>query len=60
VLVLLATFGISSTFNACYLATYDLFPVSICGTCFGICNIISRTVQIGAPYLAEVHPMCIG
>ena len=53
-------FGVSSAFNIVYIGTYDLFPISIVGTCFGICNIFSRVACIVAPLVAELHPEEIG
>ena len=53
--VLLAKFGSSMTMCVCYIATPWLFPVLLCGTAFGICNLIGRFAQAVAPTLAELE-----
>jgi len=54
--ILGAKFGVSSSFNIVYIGTYDLFPISIVGTCYGICNIFARIACIVAPLFAELKP----
>ncbi len=51
--VLLAKFGSSMTMCVCYIATPWLFPVLLCGTAFGICNLFGRFSQAAAPIMAE-------
>ena len=60
--VTLAKFGISMGFCLVYVGTEELFPTLFCATAFGICNLFSRGLSIGAPQLAEVkepYPMLI-
>ena len=54
VFVLFAKFGISFAFNLCYLATPQMFPVALCTTAFGICNIFARLATILSPLIAEL------
>ena len=42
------------------MANYYLFPSSIVGTSFGICNIFTRIVNIAVPIVAEMKPDSIG
>ena len=53
--VLLAKFGSSVTQCVCYIATPWLFPVLLCGTAFGICNLFGRFSQAAAPIMAELE-----
>jgi hypothetical protein len=53
-LMILATrFGVSATFNICYLANAQLMPAIFAGTAIGICNLFSKMSTIIAPLLAE-------
>lgn len=52
--VLMAKFGASICLCTCYVATPFIFPVVICGTAFGICNLFGRTLSIAAPIIAEL------
>eukprot|EP00347_Sterkiella_histriomuscorum_P016560 403352729 len=54
VFILLARFGVASTFNICYLANSQIFPTIFSGTAFGICNIFAKLATIISPLLAEV------
>ena len=54
VLILGAKFGVASTFNSAYLANALLYPTTLVGTAFGICNMAARLATIVAPELAEV------
>jgi hypothetical protein len=40
--VLLAKFGASMTMCVCQIATPWIFPTTLCGTAFGICNLFGR------------------
>ena len=53
VMILLTRFGVSATFNICYLANAQLFPSIFAGTAIGICNIFAKMSTIIAPLLAE-------
>eukprot|EP00347_Sterkiella_histriomuscorum_P017063 403350803 len=55
VFILLARFGVGSTFNICYLANSQMFPTIFSGTAFGICNIFAKLATIISPMLAEVE-----
>lgn len=50
--VLLAKFGASMVMCMCYISTPWMFPVTICGTAFGICNLFGRFTQASSPILA--------
>ena len=54
VFILFAKFGISFAFNLSYLATPQMFPVALCTTAFGICNIFARISTIMSPLIAEL------
>ncbi len=56
VFILAARFGVSATFNVCYLANAQIFPTIFAGTVFGICNVFAKTITIISPLLAEVDP----
>ena len=49
IFVIFAKFGISMGFALVYIATEQLFPTLFCATAFGICNLFSRGLSIGAP-----------
>lgn len=52
--VLICKFGISWSFNNCYLATPLLFPAHLRVRTFGICHLMASFVTVLAPLLAEV------
>ena len=54
--VLICKFGISWSFNNCYLATPLLFPAHLRVRTFGICHLLASFVTVLAPLLAEVEP----
>ena len=54
VFVLFAKFGISFAFNIAYLATPQMFPIALCSTAFGICNIFARFSTVLSPLIAEL------
>jgi len=54
VFVLFAKFGISFAFNIAYLATPQMFPIILCSTAFGICNIFARFSTVLSPIIAEM------
>jgi len=47
--VLLAKFGASMAMCTCYISTPFVFPMLLCGTAFGICNLVARTMSLIAP-----------
>lgn len=53
-MIIATRFGVSATFNICYLANAQLFPAIFAGTAIGICNIFAKLSTIIAPLLAEV------
>lgn len=55
VFILLARFGVSATFNVCYLANGLIFPTIFAGTAFGICNMFAKLATIVSPELAEIE-----
>lgn len=54
VMILFAKFGVSSTFNMCYLGNALIFPTLFAGTAYGICNTFGKLATIISPQLAEV------
>jgi nitrate/nitrite transporter NarK len=52
--VLFAKFGASMAMGTCYISTPFLFPVKLCGTAFGICNLIGRTMALSASVIVEL------
>ncbi len=46
-------FGVSGSFNICYLANAQLFPPIFAGTAIGICNFFAKMSTVVAPLLAE-------
>lgn len=52
--VLFAKFGASMAMCTCYISTPFLFPVLLCGTAFGICNLIGRTTALSASVIVEL------
>jgi nitrate/nitrite transporter NarK len=62
ILVMLSKFGISSAFCAVYLGNSVIFPTLFTGQSIGFCNLVSRTITISAPFIAEIEgltPMII-
>jgi MFS family permease len=60
--VLLAKFGASMCLCICQIATPWMFPTTVCGTAFGICNLFGRFMQAAAPFITELKiplPMTI-
>lgn len=54
--ILIAKFGISWSFNNCYLSTPLLFPAHLRVRTFGICHLMASFVTVLAPLIAEVDP----
>ena len=54
--VLIAKFGISWSFNNCYLSTPLLFPAHLRVRVFGICHLLASFVTVLSPLLAEIEP----
>jgi len=53
-MILATRFGVSGSFNICYLANAQLFPSIFAGTAIGICNFFAKMSTVIAPLLAEV------
>lgn len=53
--VLFAKFGMSMATCINHIATPWLFPTVVCGTAFGLCNLLGRFSGIGAPIVAELE-----
>jgi hypothetical protein len=56
IMILGCKFGISCAKSTAYLANYQVFPVSIVATAFGLCNVVARVSTIFAPFIAELKP----
>ena len=54
--VLICKFGISWSFNNCYLSTPLLFPAHLRVRVFGICHLLASFVTVLSPLLAEIDP----
>jgi len=55
VFVLMARFGLASSFVSLYIANADVFPTLFSATAFGACNFVARFATSFAPSLAEVE-----
>ena len=53
--VLLAKFGACMSMCCCYVSTPWVFPIMVCGTAFGICNLFGRFTMAGGSILAELE-----
>jgi len=56
IMILGCKFGISCAKSTAYLANYQVFPVTIVATAFGLCNVVARVSTIFAPFIAELKP----
>jgi hypothetical protein len=54
-MILVAKFGICSSFNFVFLANSFLFPPIFVSTAFGICNFFAQITTILAPSVAEIQ-----
>ena len=52
--VLLSKFGSAFAFCIDYLATPRVFPITLTGSAFGICNIFARLITVLSPVTAEL------
>jgi hypothetical protein len=52
VLLFLAKFGVSATFNYLFLSTSIIMHPDVVGTSFAIVNLVSRMLAIGAPEIS--------
>lgn len=52
--VIIAKFGVSSTYMLVYAVTIDLFPTLFAATAFGTCNFMANLTTIVTPYLATL------
>jgi len=52
--VLIAKLGASMCMCTCQLSTPWVFPITLCGTAFGICNLFGRFSQATGPIIAEL------
>jgi len=53
--VIIAKFGVSSTYMLVYAVTIDLFPTLFSATAFGTCNFVANLTTIVSPYIAQVR-----
>lgn len=56
IFIMMCKFGISCAKSTAHLANYQIFPVGIVATVFGICNIVSRVSTIFSSYVGELKP----
>ena len=54
-LVLLAKFGVATSFTILYVVHGKMFPTLFSVTSMGIANFLSRLLTIGAPMVAEIN-----
>jgi hypothetical protein len=54
VIVAVAKFGISATFNMCYMSSILLLPTILVSGAFGFCNAVAQFVTIPAPLIADL------
>jgi hypothetical protein len=54
-LVMMASFGVVSTFNLVYASHSATFPTLFSGTAMGICNFAARVATIFAPLVAQIE-----
>ena len=57
--ILLSKLGLCCAVGTSYVANYQLFPVSVVATAFGILNIAGRSSTILAPFIVELKPFSI-
>jgi len=60
ILIIISKAGVSAVFVIAFTGNYSLFPPSIAGSAFGICNFTARTITIVCPFIAELTPMIKG
>ena len=59
-LLLLSGFGVTVIFMSCYITTFTIFSVKDRGSAMKWCNIVSRSLTIFAPFIAEMeHPWAL-
>ena len=59
-LLLMCGFGVTVIFMSCYITTFSIFSVSDRGSAMKWCNIVSRSLTILAPFIAEMeHPWAL-
>jgi hypothetical protein len=54
VFIVLSRIGTNMSFNITYCSNSRLFPTKFLATTFGIVNLISHLISIGAPLIAEI------
>jgi len=52
VFITIAKFGISASFNMCFIAFVQLIPTIFSTSVFGMCNVLARTITCLAPVIA--------
>ena len=55
IMIFAARAGVAASFSICYLANAQIFPTSIAGTAFSVCNVFAKLVTIMAPLSAEIQ-----
>jgi len=54
VLIITSVFGVSASFNLCFIANSELIPTLLSASVFGYCNVIARLFGVFAPQAAEL------
>ena len=54
VLIILAKFGISASFNMVFIASVQLIPTIVAASVFGYCNVSARLITVLSPIVAEL------
>lgn len=55
ILVLVAKFGISCSFNIIYVSHSSVFPIAFAATALGFCNFFARVFSASSPVLAQIE-----
>lgn len=59
-LLLMCGFGVTIIFMSCYITTFSIFAVADRGSAMKWCNLVSRSLTIFAPFIAEMdHPWAL-
>ena len=54
-MILVAKFGVASSFCIVYIAHASIFPTMFAATSFGFCNFMARAFSAASPILAELE-----
>ena len=53
-LLITSVFGVSASFNLCFIANSELIPTLLSASVFGYCNVTARLLGVFAPQAAEL------